>query len=41
MHGDQFRPPQFGDEPGEHGAVALVNRSDPDFRLVHHAIMEP
>jgi len=41
VHGDELSPPEFGDEPGEHGAVTLADRSDPDLRLVHPAIMEP
>jgi hypothetical protein len=40
VHGDEFGAPQLGDKPGEHRAVALVDRSDPDLRLVHDANYE-
>ena len=40
VHGDEFGTPQLGDEPGEHRAVALTDRSDPDLRLVHPANYE-
>ena len=36
---DDLRAPQLGDEPGKHRPVALVDRPDPDLRLVHSAIM--
>jgi len=41
VHGDEFGTPQLGDEPGEHRAVALTDRSDPDLRLAHPPIMRP
>src|SRR5204862_7501285 len=40
VRGDEFGTPQLGDEPGEHRAVALTDRSDPDLRLVHPANYE-
>src|SRR5690349_20304643 len=39
VDGDVLGPPEFRDEPGEHRAVALADRSDRDLRLVHPAIM--
>jgi len=41
VHGDELGPPELGDEPGEHGPIAVVDRPDPDLRVVHDAIMEP
>ena len=41
VHGDQLGAPQLGDEPREHGPVALADRPDRDLRLVHPVIMQP
>src|ERR1700689_3730099 len=40
MHGHDLGSPELGDEPGEHGPIALVDRSDRDLRLVHPVIMQ-
>src|SRR5580693_7953149 len=39
VHGHGLRSPQLGDQPGQHRAVALADRPDPDPRLLHPVII--